>query len=545
MATPRSPWGLKAAARGGYELAASEAPTTVNQDGPTPLSVKSSRSGRGAGLMRRSGSAQAAKPSGNMYVSITVAMVGAMMFGLDQGNFGNVQTFDSFVREWCIGNYGTEITCSHEYTAVSPNEAWDDGFVLWGATLITFGAALGALVLGPLVTNKLGRRPCVGLGGLICFAGCLLASYLSKGSVSVFFSGRFITGFGVGVSCFALPVYNSEISTPGLRGATGSLFQLNVVVGCFISCLITLFNKDWKFGILLPGVAGALLTIAAPFIPESPRYVMERHGFDAGIRELQRVRVGDVSMEAQEMKDAIDEARGEKALSFPALFAEPNLRKRVIIACVLVAAQQATGVNAFLGYAGTIFEKVGIRDPVLFNAVFNCIMILGCVAGLLLVDSPYGGRKRQLLLATAIMGPPLVLSGAALQQNWNGMITMVCVCIYGVGFQFAWGTIPWIYPAEIFRMSEKESAVSLAVFVNYMNNAFVIIATPYVMHWSVPGTMYFFGVLNLLCGLFVCRFIRETKGVPLEDVPSLFSREDWEEDDEDEDEEEEDSWPMD
>ena len=27
--------------------------------------------------------------------------------------------------------------------------------------------------------------------------------------------------------------------------------------------------------------------------------------------------------------------------------------------------------------------------------------------------------------------------------------------LYGVGFQFAWGTIPWIYPAELFSMSEK------------------------------------------------------------------------------------------
>jgi hypothetical protein len=29
------------------------------------------------------------------------------------------------------------------------------------------------------------------------------------------------------------------------------------------------------------------------------------------------------------------------------------------------------------------------------------------------------------------------------------------VVLYGVGFQFAWGTIPWIYPAELFSMSEK------------------------------------------------------------------------------------------
>ena len=37
-----------------------------------------------------------AKPNVQMYFSILVAMIGAMMFGLDQGNFGNVQTYHSF-----------------------------------------------------------------------------------------------------------------------------------------------------------------------------------------------------------------------------------------------------------------------------------------------------------------------------------------------------------------------------------------------------------------------------------------------------------------
>lgn len=63
------------------------------------------------------------------------------------------------------------------------------------------------------------------------------------------------------------------------------------------------------------------------------------------------------------------------------------------------------------------------------------------------------------------------------------------VVIYGVGFQFAWGTIPWIYPAEIFSMSEKASAVSLAVTVNYVANAVVVYITPAFMRWSIVGTL--------------------------------------------------------
>jgi len=475
-------------------------------------------------VVKKQSSRKTAKPNGNMYLSVGTAMVGAMMFGLDQGNFGNVQTFDGFIQDWCVGPYGNETTCNHEYMKKFPNEHWEHGFVLWGAELITYGAAAGALLLGPVLTNKLGRRPCILAGGAICFVGCLLSSYLSFDSGTTFMVGRFITGFGVGVSCFALPLYNSEISTPSLRGTTGSLFQLNVVVGCFISCIVTLFNKDWKFGILMPGLAGAFLMCAAPFIPESPRYVMEKKGFEEGVEELERIRSGDVSVEAAEMQAGIEEEQGVDQVGFIGLCQERNLRKRVIIACTLVACQQATGVNAFLGFAGTIFSKVGIDDPILFNTVFNSIMIFGCIAGLLLVDSEYGGRKKQLLWASAIMGPPLVISGLALQNEWNGMIVMACVCIYGVGFQFAWGTIPWIYPAEIFSMSERESAVSLAVFVNYVNNALVIMITPYLMGWSVPGTMYFFGVANVLCGLFVVAFIKETKGVPLEETPALFQR---------------------
>lgn len=471
-----------------------------------------------------------AKASPQMYVAVAIAMVGAAMFGFDQGNFGNVQAFKSFRREWCLGRYGDEESCGDEGSL--DNDDWNDHFVTWGATLITFGAAAGAIIAGPPLTNKLGRRPCIQIGGAVCLVGCLMASYASFHSVEEFFVGRFVTGIGVGISCFALPLYNAEISTPSIRGATGSLFQLNVVVGCFISCLITFLDKDWYVGMLLPGLAGAVLTVGGFFIPESPRFVMEKMihkegpeaAMNSGLRYLKRIRSGDVHPEANEILTQIKEEMDIEHVSFLGLFKERNLRKRVLIACTLVVGQQATGVNAFLGYAATLFKECGIENPILFNSVFNSIMIFGCVAGLLLVDSKYGGRRCQLLVATAMMGPPLVVAGLALQFQWPGIITMVTVIIYGVGFQFAWGTIPWIYPAEIFSMAEKESAVSLAVGVNYVANAAIIYITPTLMKWSTPGTLLFFGALNVLNAIFVLVYIKETKGVALEHIPDLFRR---------------------
>jgi len=475
-------------------------------------------------MVKKLTSRKTAKPNFQMYASISLAMVGAMMFGLDQGNFGNVQTFEDFRDHWCVGGgYGNSITCHHP--EVDHNVEWNTGFILWGGTLITFGAAAGALTLAPILCNKAGRRPAVATGGGICFVGCLIASYLSFGNVWIFYIGRLVTGFGVGVACMVLPLYNAECSTPAIRGTTGSLFQFNVAIGGLAATIFTLYVKDWALGMFLPGMAGAILMVVMPFLPESPRYVMAKtENYEKGMVELRKIRRGKVNVEADEIWSDVQAEKGTVELGFKDLFAERNRRKRVIIAVMLVVCQQLTGVNAFLSYAGTIFAKAGMSDPIMTNTLFNVWMIIFCAIGLMTIDSPVGGRKCQLLVATCIMGPPLIVAATSLAQQWPSLITVICVCIYGGGFQFAWGMVPWIYPSEIFNMAEKESAVSLAVFCNYMFNALIVYVTPLLMAWSTPGAFYIFGGLNVFCGLFVFIWVKETKGVPLEMVPALFTR---------------------
>mmetsp|Transcript_50149 Transcript_50149/g.156961 ORF Transcript_50149/g.156961 Transcript_50149/m.156961 type:complete len:144 (-) Transcript_50149:71-502(-) len=120
------------------------------------------------------------------------------------------------------------------------------------------------------------------------------------------------------------------------------------------------------------------------------------------------------------------------------------------------------------------------------------------------------------------MGPALVVASLAMGLGWSGLITLAMVCIYGFFFQFAWGTIPWIYPSEIFAMAEKDKAVSLAVFWQYAINGIVVIITPHMINWTVAGTFGVFGGLNVLNVIFVLACIRETRCVPLEQVPGLF-----------------------
>jgi len=462
------------------------------------------------------------------YVAIIVAMMGAIMFGIDCQNYGLASGFQSFYDDWCMGRYNSEgFNCTPKDDAGNHNvpKGWTH-FKALGGSLITLGAAAGCIALGPVVTSNCGRRPCISLGGFMCFVGCLFASHLSFNNVYVFYAGRFITGFGVGIACFALPLYSSEVSTPSIRGIMGSLFQLLVVAGTVVASVMLAFVTDWKVGMLMPGVAGVIVGIAIWFIPESPRFVLDKYGYDAGKETLQKVRKGNVDQEILAMQQDSERQREIGTLSYGQLFSNPSIRKRLFIACYLQIAQQLTGVNAFLSYENEIFKGAGVPVPDIGSVAigFSLLQIVGCLVGLSIVDSKYGGRRSQLLAASVFMGVPLVIAGIGKLLNWPSIISIVSISIFGFAFQYAWGLVPWLYPAEIFSMSEKDKALSLSTFMNFAVNFVVAYITPSFLAWSPGGTFIIFGILNVSNFVFVVLFIKETKGIPLENVPALFER---------------------
>jgi len=355
----------------------------------------------------------------------------------------------------------------------------------------------------------------------------MFASYFTFESVLVYYVGRFVTGFGAGICCFALPLYNSEIATPGIRGVMGSLFQLMVVIGGVFASVALALITDWRLGMLLPGLAGGVVGLAVWLTPESPRYMMDKKGFNAGLDMLKKVRRSDPSEEAKMMFEDSQAEAAAGQIGYAELFKEPCRRRRVVIACYLQVAQQLTGVNAFLSYTTSVFEGAGIPESQInampgYAIYFNLLMLLGCVLGLLMIDSKHGGRRVQLICATCIMGPPLVLAGIAKLADWPGWIAVVALFLYGPGFQFAWGIIPWVYPSEIFSMSEKDRAVSLATFFVFVLNFLINMITPSLLEWSSGGAFIVFGVFNVTNLIFVLVCIKETKGVPLEEIPALF-----------------------
>merc|ERR1712232_1451973 len=119
-------------------------------------------------------------------------------------------------------------------------------------------------------------------------------------------------------------------------------------------------------------------------------------------------------------------------------------------------------------------------------------------------------------------GPPLLIAAFTHFAGGPGNITAIMVFIFAFGFQAAWGIIPWFYPAELFKMKERERALSVSTFCGFLFNLLVGIVTQALFHWSQGGMFLIFGLLNVTNCIFVALCMKETKGVPLEEVPALF-----------------------
>merc|ERR1712072_539057 len=154
-------------------------------------------------------------------------------------------------------------------------------------------------------------------------------------------------------------MYQAEVATMGIRGLMGAFFQLMVAIGCFVTVPIMSVIDDWKQGFLLPGYAGLLVGLAVWLCPESPRFVIDRFGKDAGRPVLQRVRRGDVEAELEFVAKNLEEEKQAGSVAFKELFTKPGLRLRVFTACYLAVAQQFTGINAFLGFQTDIYKAAG------------------------------------------------------------------------------------------------------------------------------------------------------------------------------------------
>lgn len=234
-------------------------------------------------------------------------------------------------------------------------------------------------------------------------------------------------------------------------------------------------------------------------------------------------------------------ARETGSVSYLDFFTKAGLKKRFAIACYLNVAQQLTGVNYVINFQAEIFKKCGYESvelqnsliPLGPNMIFQLVGVVGVVCSLLLMDSKFGGRRSLLLKATPLMVVSMlalsvsflmeVAAGENNRPTTAGYLLMWTVNLYWFGFQLSWGPVPWLYPAEIFSDAERERGCSMAAVAQFVGGILVnLVATSIQNHSSLGWVLMLFSGLCASNQLFVFTSIKETKGVPLDEVQCLF-----------------------
>ncbi|ODQ75338.1 hypothetical protein LIPSTDRAFT_789 [Lipomyces starkeyi NRRL Y-11557] len=140
-------------------------------------------------------------------------------------------------------------------------------------------------------------------------AGTMASGLAEKNHAKKRQSIRAVTGFAIGSFFGSIPLYQSEIAQAANRGYMVALHSAAISFGYSLSnwvfYLVGRSQVQFRVPIGLQMLPAAILTIAVPFMPNSPRWLVERGRYDEAW-EVTRKLSNPKEMEEHELRAEFD-----------------------------------------------------------------------------------------------------------------------------------------------------------------------------------------------------------------------------------------------
>jgi MFS transporter, SP family, solute carrier family 2 (myo-inositol transporter), member 13 len=310
---------------------------------------------------------------------------------------------------------------------------------------VLLGSVISTLFAGALA-DWIGRKPLMALSGIL-FVCSIPIIALSRGYDSLVL-GRLLQGISAGLIGVVVPLYLAECLSATNRGKGTGIFQWLLTLGIVTAAIVGMYfsfrveevaklgdparlfafkDTAWRsiFWVSLP--PGILFVIGSFMVSESPRWLFRRGKRDAAEAALLRSRTDEqAAIELAEMEQAVAAERttsSNSAKGTAGKFQGSLLRRKYVIpfllACVILACNQATGVNSIIGYNTNILLQSGLSDVQAHwgYVVFTIVNFLMTIGGVLLVDRK--GRKFLLSLGSAGIIVSLLCTGFLFRRTEN------------------------------------------------------------------------------------------------------------------------------
>jgi MFS family permease len=362
------------------------------------------------------------KTSRYMTLLLTVAGLGGLLYGIDVGIIAGALPY-------------LQATFKDSATGL-PLAAGQLSFIV---AAVLLGSVISTLFAG-MLSDLIGRKKMMFISALL-FVISIPMIALAKGYTPLVL-GRLLQGVSGGLIGVVVPLYLAECLGATNRGKGTGIFQWLLTGGFVVAGAIALYysytleeiaktgtpqlifeatDRAWRgiFWLSLP--PGILFLMGSLFVAESPRWLFRRGRKEAALAALLRSRTAEQArLELAEMEEAAT-AEKAKATSVGAKINESLLRSKYVIpfvlACIILACNQATGVNSIIGYNADILIQAGLNDKSAHwgNFLLSCINFLMTIVGVMLVDKK--GRKFLLSVGSAGIIASLICVGLVFNQT--------------------------------------------------------------------------------------------------------------------------------
>lgn len=390
------------------------------------------------------------------------------------------------------------------------------------------------------VADRFGRLSVMKLAAVLFFVSAFGAGLSQSVGMLVVF--RVIGGLGVGFASVIAPAYIAEVAPARIRGRLGSLQQLAIVTGIFTSLIVDfilamaagsshdvlwLGMEAWRWMFIAMFIPAVIYGGLAMTIPESPRFLVGAGRHDEARKVLSTL-LHPSKVEATIERIAASLKRDTKPsykdLRGPAL----GLLPIVWVGILLSVFQQFVGINVIFYYSNVLWEAVGFSeaDSFLITVITSVTNIVTTLIAIASIDK--FGRKPLLLVGSTgmtialgvmafVFGTAPVVNGVP-QLGAMGPVALVAANVFVVTFGMSWGPVVWVLLGETFPNKIRGAALSLAAAAQWVANWLITVSFPSLKDVSLGLAYGFYFVCALLSLIFVWRFVRETKGMELEEM---------------------------
>jgi len=393
--------------------------------------------------------------------------------------------------------------------------------VAWLVSGESIVAGIGALVAGPLV-DRYGRKSLLIADGAMYFVFAVLTALATTSILLIIW--RSLIGFAIGADTAVATGYIAEFSPVRVRGRLAITQQLMIFSGltaAFWAGYFLSFSANWRWMFGLGAIPAIILLALRFYLPESPRWLLIQGREEDAKKVLSRLGLN--------VTENIKTPQREK--SFKELLSNKSVTTAILLVGLWLVFQQVTGVNIILYYGPTIYKYMGLTGPraILNTAISESLGAIEYAISFLLIDK-WGRRKLGILGYGGLVGSLILMLVGIHFLDVSAIFLAVAfvfsaMTLFLLFFHVGVGGVGWVLQGETLPTEFRGRGMGILAAIDWFANFVIIFIFPY---WKAALGMYSFWILELVLSVIaiivVYLFIPETKGVPLEKMPELFSR---------------------